>query len=50
MKRLSCSGCEQCDWMDDCLDEDVSNGDAPSFEKLNDCTLYQLQARGGHQS
>lgn len=42
LKRLSCPGCEQCDWIDDELNEFTLNGDTQIEPDFNNKSIYKL--------
>ncbi|MCK5614425.1 hypothetical protein KAR91_71825 [Candidatus Pacearchaeota archaeon] len=43
LKRMSCPGCEICDWMDEYIKEDMDCGYTPIIEDpIRDGALYEL--------
>lgn len=47
MKSKSCSGCEDCGWIDDDLYEFINYGTLPIIKDIEDGALYSLQAING---
>lgn len=52
LKRRSCTGCLQCDWLWENLDDDISNtpfgfcGPEPDYSKLRPGAIYQYKVTG----
>lgn len=43
LKRMSCPGCDQCEWLRDSLSESVSYGDTPVIKDIKDGAMYSLK-------